>query len=170
MRQRGSGLLVHVSSIVGRVLFPGCAFYCASKFALEAYAEVLHYELTGSGIDSVIVEPGPFPTHLLANSPAPEDRERAAGYGQLSTLREMFAASFEKFFASEQAPNPQDIANAILRLVETPSGKRPLRTICGPDYGASVINRQTAPIQAQVLEQIGMGALASRAVEGTSGG
>jgi short-subunit dehydrogenase len=43
-------------------LFPACAFYCASKFALEAYAEVLHYELAGFGIDSVLVEPGPYPT------------------------------------------------------------------------------------------------------------
>ncbi len=57
MRERGSGLIVHVSSIVGRILFPACAFYCASKFALEAYAEVLHYELTGFGVDSVLVEP-----------------------------------------------------------------------------------------------------------------
>ena len=87
MRERRSGLIVHVSSIVGRVLFPACAFYCASKFALEAYAEVLHYELTGLGIDSVLVEPlvepGPFPTHLLANSAGPLDQERARGYGQL---------------------------------------------------------------------------------------
>jgi NAD(P)-dependent dehydrogenase (short-subunit alcohol dehydrogenase family) len=164
MRQRGSGLFVHVSSIVGRVLFPGCAFYCASKFALEAYAEVLHYELTGLGIDSVIVEPGPFPTHLLANSPAPADPDRAAGYGQLSALRELFSDSFEKFFASEQAPDPQEIADAILRLIDTPPGKRPLRTICGPDYGASMVNRQNAPIQARVLEQIGMGMLAGRAI------
>lgn len=74
MRQRRSGLIVHVSSIVGRVLFPACAFYCASKFALEAYAEVLHYELTPFGIDSVIVQPGPFPTRLLENSPGPRTR------------------------------------------------------------------------------------------------
>jgi len=157
-------------SIVGRVLFPGCAIYCASKFALEAYAEVLHYELTGLGIDSVMVEPGPFPTHLLANSPGPADRHRAAAYGQLSGVRELFTDSFAKFFASEHAPDPQDIANAILRLIDTPSGKRPLRTICGPDYGASTINRQTAPIQARVLEQLGMEILAKRALDGTSVG
>lgn len=164
MRERRSGLIVHVSSIVGRVLFPACAFYCASKFALEAYAEVLHYELTGLGVDSVLVEPGPFPTHLLANSPGPLDQERARGYGQLASLRELFVDSFEKFFASEQAPNPQEIANAILRLIDTPSGERPQRTVCGPDYGASLINRQIAPVQAQVLRDIGMEMLASRAV------
>lgn len=163
MRERRSGLIVHVSSIVGRVLFPACAFYCASKFALEAYAEVLHYELTGLGIDSVLVEPGPYPTHLLANSPEPLDEERARGYGQLSSLRELFVGNFEQFFASDQAPDPQEIAVAILGLIGTPSGERPLRTICGPDYGASQINRQNAPVQAQVLRNIGMEMLASRA-------
>jgi NAD(P)-dependent dehydrogenase (short-subunit alcohol dehydrogenase family) len=163
MRERGSGLIVHVSSIVGRVLFPACAFYCASKFALEAYAEVLHYELTGLGIDSVLVEPGPFPTHLLANSPGPLDQERARSYGQLSALRELFVDNFEKFFASDHAPDPQEIAEAILGLISMPSGERPLRTICGPDYGASQINRQGAPVQAQVLRDIGMGMLAPRA-------
>jgi NADP-dependent 3-hydroxy acid dehydrogenase YdfG len=35
LRAQGAGLLIHVASIIGRLLFPGCAFYCASKFALE---------------------------------------------------------------------------------------------------------------------------------------
>jgi len=163
MRERRSGLLVHVSSIVGRVLFPACAFYCASKFALEAYAEVLHYELAGFGIDSVLVEPGPYPTHLLGNSPGPADQERVQAYEGLASIREMFVKSFGDFFASDQAPNPQDVADAILRLIEMPAGQRPLRTVCGPDYGASTVNQQTAPLQAEVLRSIGMGALAGRA-------
>jgi NAD(P)-dependent dehydrogenase (short-subunit alcohol dehydrogenase family) len=166
MRQQRSGLIVHVSSIVGRVLFPGCAFYCASKFALEAYAEVLHYELTGSGVESVIVEPGPFPTHLLANSPEPTDLERARSYGQLAAIRSNFMDLFGQFFASEQSTKPQDVADAIAQLVETPAGQRPLRTVCGPDYGAWAINAHTAPIQADVLRGLGMSEMASRATQG----
>jgi NAD(P)-dependent dehydrogenase (short-subunit alcohol dehydrogenase family) len=162
MRQRGQGLIVHVSSIVGRVLFPACAFYCASKFALEAYAEVLHYELTGLGVESVIVEPGPFPTQLLANSPEPADRTRAEAYGSIAQIREVFADSFSKFFASEQSTKPQDVADTIARLVSTAPGKRPLRTVCGPDYGAIAINEHTAPIQAEVLRALGMGAMVQR--------
>jgi NAD(P)-dependent dehydrogenase (short-subunit alcohol dehydrogenase family) len=65
MRGRRSGLIVHVTSIVGRIVFPGAALYCASKFAHEALAEALHYELTGTGVESVIVGPGPYATHLL---------------------------------------------------------------------------------------------------------
>lgn len=76
----------------------------------------------------------------------------------------MFSDNFEKFFASDQAPNPQEIADAVLRLIQMPSGTRPLRTVCGPDYGALEINRQNMPIQAQVLRGIEMGMLADRAV------
>ncbi|HWC20059.1 MAG TPA: SDR family oxidoreductase [Terriglobales bacterium] len=164
MRQRGSGLIIHISSIVGRVLFPACAFYCASKFALEAYAEVLHYELTGSGVESVIVQPGPFPTHLLANSPAPDDHERASTYGSIAEIRTMFMDVFEKFFASAQTTNPQAVADAIAQLVSMPAGQRPLRTVCGPDYGARAINAHTTPIQAEVLRALGMTEMAERAL------
>src|ERR1700744_1519735 len=162
MRKRRTGLIVHVSSIVGRVLFPGCAYYCASKFALEAFAEVLNYELTGFGIDSVLLEPGPFPTHLLANSPGPDNKEIVASYEQFSTLRDMFVEQFGNFFASDQAPNPQMNADAILALIEMPAGKRPLRTVCGLGYGTETLNQQNAPIQAKVLNDIGMGFLEHR--------
>jgi len=162
MRRRRSGLIVHVSSIVGRVLFPRCAYYCASKFALEAFAEVLNYELTSFCIDSVIVEPGPFLTRLLANSPGPDGKSIVDSYEQLSSLRDTFVSSFEAFFASDQAPDPQINADAILRLIELPQGKRPLRTVCGVDYGTAALNKLNAPIQANVLREIGMAFLEHR--------
>lgn len=164
MRQRRQGLIVQVSSIVGRVLFPACAFYCASKFALEAYAEVLRYELTGSGVDSVIVQPGPFPTRLLANSPEPADHERTRSYEQIAEIRAMFMEVFGRFFASEQSTNPQEVADAISGLIGMPAGQRPLRTVCGPDYGARAINTYTTPIQAEVLRALGMPEMAKRAI------
>ena len=156
LRKQNSGLIIHVASILGRLLFPGCALYCASKFAQEALAEVLNFELTGTGVESVIVEPGPYPSQLLPNSPAPADAERVAGYGELSTFRETFVAKFDELFHSENAPNTQDVADAILRLIELPAGKRELRTVCGMDFGANALNQQIAPVQATVLRALGM--------------
>ena len=156
MRAQRSGLLIHVTSIVGRLLFPGCAFYCASKFAHEALAEVLHYELTGTGVESVIVEPGPYPSQLLPNSPGPADLARNAEYGELSAIRENFMAHFSQLFASKEAPRTQDVADAILRLIELPAGTRPMRTVCGLDFGANGLNDQMAPVQAEVLRALGM--------------
>ena len=156
LRSQRSGLIVHVTSIVGRLLFPGCAFYCASKFAQEAFAEVLQYELSGSGVDSVILEPGPYPSQLLPNSPAPRDAARLADYGSLSQLRENFVAHFAALFSSPAAPRTQDVADAILGLIRMPAGQRPLRTVCGMDFDANEFNRQVAPIQAGVLRALGM--------------
>ena len=155
-RAQRSGLIIHVSSIVGRILFPGCALYCASKFAQEALAEVLHYELVGTGVESVIVEPGPYPSQLLPNSPGPADGERVAGYGALSSLRDSFVAHFSELFSSASAPITQDVADAILGLIELPAGGRPLRTVCGMDFGASAVNERIAPLQADVLRALGM--------------
>jgi len=123
----------------------------------------LHYELTGFGVESVIVQPGPFPTRLLANSPEPSDRKRTEAYEQIADIRAMFMDAFGKFFASEQSTNPQEVADAIARLIEVPAGLRPLRTVCGPDYGATKINEFTAPIQADVLRSLDMPLMAARA-------
>jgi NAD(P)-dependent dehydrogenase (short-subunit alcohol dehydrogenase family) len=155
-RAQRSGLIIHVTSIVGRVLFPGCAPYCATKFAQEAFAEILHYELAGTGIESVIVEPGPYPSRLLPNSPGPADSERVAGYGELGSLREKFVAHFSELFGSANPPRTQDVADAVLRLIELPAGARPLRTVCGMDFGANALNESVAPIQADVLRGLGM--------------
>jgi NAD(P)-dependent dehydrogenase (short-subunit alcohol dehydrogenase family) len=156
LRAQRSGLLIHVTSIVGRLLFPGCALYCASKFAQEALAEVLHCELAGTGVESVIVEPGPYPSELLPNSPGPADTDRLAGYGELAALRDNFLAHFSELFHSTSAPVTQDVAGAILSLIELPAGQRPMRTVCGMDFGAHGLNESIAAVQAGVLRALGM--------------
>lgn len=92
MRARGSGLLVHISSGLARFVLPFNGLYSATKFALEAIAETLRYELATVGIDSVIVEPGVYATRFFekATTTGPSDRDRIAEYGELSRLaREM---------------------------------------------------------------------------------
>src|SRR5438309_5519660 len=61
-RTRGSGVIVNVSSISGRLSAPLEAAYCASKFALEALTESLHIEVRHFGIRSVLIEPGTITT------------------------------------------------------------------------------------------------------------
>src|SRR4029077_15497772 len=65
MRKQRSGLLIHISSGAGRVVIPSLGFYCASKWALEALAEEYRYELAGQAIDSVIIQPGAYPTAVF---------------------------------------------------------------------------------------------------------
>src|SRR5437016_4904048 len=64
MRERGSGVIVNVSSVAGRVAGPLSGYYAASKWALEALSEALHYEVGHFGVRVAIVEPGGFDTNF----------------------------------------------------------------------------------------------------------
>ena len=78
-RKRGSGVIVNVSSINGRVSSPLAAAYSASKFALEAFTESLHVEVRHFGIRCVIIEPG----NTAPGTKAAERHEGPADYAGL---------------------------------------------------------------------------------------
>ena len=58
MRRQGTGVIVNMSSIGGKIAFPGIGAYSASKFALEGLSEAMRYELSQFGIRVVLIEPG----------------------------------------------------------------------------------------------------------------
>ncbi|MFB6122754.1 MAG: SDR family oxidoreductase [Haloferacaceae archaeon] len=64
MRRQGDGTIVNVSSVAGRVSFPGGGVYSGSKFALEAMTDALRAEVDDYGIDAVLIEPGPVDTRF----------------------------------------------------------------------------------------------------------
>ncbi|MCA1823168.1 MAG: SDR family oxidoreductase, partial [Frankia sp.] len=64
MRERGSGRIVNVSSIAGRVSLPMLGWYCASKHALEALSDALRAEVAGFGVRVILVEPGSFGSNI----------------------------------------------------------------------------------------------------------
>src|ERR1700722_18658759 len=86
MRRQRSGLLMHISSVAGRIVAPTMGFYCASKFALEALAESYSYELAAQGIESVIVEPGAYETSVFGNVVTAADESRTDTYGPVKQL------------------------------------------------------------------------------------
>jgi short-subunit dehydrogenase len=65
MRESGGGRIVNVSSLGGRMAFPGAGLYSASKFALEALSDVARMELEGFNIHVSVVEPGPVVTEFF---------------------------------------------------------------------------------------------------------
>jgi NAD(P)-dependent dehydrogenase (short-subunit alcohol dehydrogenase family) len=129
MRERGSGLLVHVSSGAGRVTVPGMAVYCASKHALESIADAYRFELNPFGIESVLVEPGIYRTPIFDRIFKPEDQERLAAYGPAAEFAERVHGVFQTAISAPDAPGSEEVAEAYVRLVEMPAGQRPFRTI-----------------------------------------
>jgi len=156
MRRQGNGLLLQVSSGAGRLAIPGMGLYCASKFAMEALAEVYRYELASLGIDCVVIEPGAYATPIMEKLERGEDSSRKTGYGEMAQIPERIRAKI----ASSRA-NPQEIADAVLRIIETPAGQRQLRYRIGPGGpGVQRINALTDEVQAELLEAFGIIALA----------
>jgi NAD(P)-dependent dehydrogenase (short-subunit alcohol dehydrogenase family) len=129
MRRQRSGLLIHVSSAAGRAVVPGSAVYCASKFALEALADNYRYELAPFGIDSVVVEPGIHRTPLLEKILPPADQDRVGEYGSTADAIKKVKNVFEAANRTAETPGPEGVVEAFVRLIETPPGERPLRTV-----------------------------------------
>lgn len=159
MRQQGSGLLIHISSTMGRIVLPFTAAYTATKYALEALAESYRYELSGAGIDVVIVEPGGFGTNFWTNLEPAADTAIMTSYGALAELPGQMYGGLGQSLTGENAPNPQAVAEAILTLIETEPGQRPLRTVVDPMMGGDgpkAINHLTDQIQTQLLGAFGV--------------
>jgi NAD(P)-dependent dehydrogenase (short-subunit alcohol dehydrogenase family) len=129
MRRQRSGLLIHVSSAAGRLVFPTTGIYCASKFALEALADAYRFELSPFGIDSVIVEPGIHRTPIHEKWPGPADQARVADYGPAAERLQRIKAIFNAALAAPDTPGPEPVVEAFVRLIETPAGERPFRTV-----------------------------------------
>ncbi|MEX2570926.1 MAG: SDR family oxidoreductase [Gemmatimonadota bacterium] len=100
MLERGSGHIVHVGSVAGRLPLPGNAAYSASKFGLRGMHEVLVAELQGTGVRATLIEPAATDTPLWDDLD-PDNRDDLPGRGQM--LR------------------PDQVARAIAFAIDQPS-------------------------------------------------
>ncbi len=134
MRRQGSGLLLQIGSIIGRIALPFLGLYGATKFTLEGLTETYRYELAPFGIDAAIIEPGTFPTAIATKRQIAADSERFALY---QTAMNAFTTPFYAENRSATPPNPQEVADAVAKVIAQPAGERPLHTIV-----ATVAQRQ----------------------------
>lgn len=159
MRARGKGLLIHISSGLGRLVFPFMAAYCSSKAALESLFDGYRYELAPLGIDSVLVQPGAFPTDFGSRIRMGGDADRAAGYGPVADGLNGLMAGMQAMLTGPQAQNPQDVADAVLALVEAPAGGRPDRVVVDKisGQGVEILNATHRQIQEPALKMLSGG-------------
>lgn len=124
MRARGRGELVFVSSDWGRTGIPCYSGYCASKHALEGWAESLFHEAGTLGIGVTLIEPGAFDTGFTAH----ETRGTGPVHRAYAALREAVARGFGE---EGQAPTGEPVAEAVLKAA---AGEEPrLRVPVGRD-------------------------------------
>lgn len=155
MRRRRSGLIVHMSSIAGRVALPNCSYYGGTKAALEVLGEIQHYELASFGIDVTLVEPGVYGTDLLDKLSYGDDRERLAEYGPLADKAHVGVAAAKQMIAAKY-PDPQEVADTLLQLARLPAGQRPMRTLVGEDAKMlEPINAVTTPLGQAMFKAFG---------------
>lgn len=104
MVEQGSGDVVNVSSVAGRVARKGSGVYNASKWAVNAFSESLRQEVTGRGVRIGLVEPGAVTTELTQHITQPEAK-----------------AASEKMHASMRPLLADDIARAVVYMVSQPA-------------------------------------------------
>lgn len=158
MRERGDGLIVTVSSAMGRTVTPFAGTYAASKWAVEALAESYRYELALLGVDSVIVQPGAYPTETASHMAPPSNPDIIAEYGPVGDRLATFGEFFGRKLSGDNAPDPQEVADAIHDIIAMPPGTRPLRMTVGTMTSdpPTIINEVSASYQREVLREIGI--------------
>jgi len=128
MRERKAGTVVNVSSLAGVVAPPFEGIYAASKWALEALTEALHYEVHPFGIRVVLIEPGAFATSFR------NSRGEARRYGEGSPYAELdqrFDEALSKLPGRAERADPQLVAEKVYDAVNDPEPK--MRYLVGQD-------------------------------------
>jgi len=126
MRKQGSGTIVNISSVVGRIGFPASPAYISSKFALEGLSESLRFELAPFGVNVVIIEPGVIKTNFMKNLRMAEKAESDSVYRDITVK----VVSGVKMMA-EMGTHPKEVADTIIKAVKD---EKPLpRYIVGND-------------------------------------
>ena len=138
-RRQGSGHIVMLSSISGRMGFPGIGSYAASKFALEGWTETLRLELKPLGIQVVLVEPGSFETDIWTRNAT-----ISAGTEDANSPNAARVADWRKHIQDgKPKANPQEVADGIAAILDHPRPR--LRYVFGRDAKMILLLRRLLP-------------------------
>ena len=126
MRERAHGHIVNISSVGGLLGNAGAGYYNASKFAVEGLSEALAKEVEPLGIRVTVVEPGQFRTDWAGRS-LKQVRNPIDAYAKTSGTRRAQISGY----SGRQAGDPARAAQAIIRIVESPTP--PMNLVLGKD-------------------------------------
>ncbi|WP_338741921.1 SDR family oxidoreductase [Haloplanus salilacus] len=129
MRRRREGTIVNVSSVAGRLAFPGGGVYCGSKFALEAMTDALRAEVDEYGVDAVLIEPGPVETAFTDR--AADELEGVERSGAYESFYEVFEDTQAIGGGGPGAVPPERVAEDIVDAASStkPASRVPVGTL-----------------------------------------
>ncbi|HTZ63624.1 MAG TPA: SDR family NAD(P)-dependent oxidoreductase [Solirubrobacteraceae bacterium] len=144
MRAQGWGKIVNVSSMGGRLTFPGGGYYHASKYALEAISDALRFEVRGFGVDVIVVEPGLIVTEFGRAAVASMDGAGEGGpYDEFNAkLAELTVGTYEGPMRHLGA-GPDAVAKAIERAISR--RRPPARVRVTPSARLAILTRRLTP-------------------------
>lgn len=131
MRAQGWGRIVNMSSMGGRLTFPGGGWYHATKYALEALSDALRFEVAGFGIDVVLIEPGFIRTGFSEAAAASMDTEASTDdpYREFRAgVRASTRSVYERGLHARLAGDPDDVARVVVKAItaERPKERYPV--------------------------------------------
>lgn len=138
MREQGSGRIVNISSMGGKLVFPGGGIYHATKYAVEALSDAMRFEVAGFGVEVVIVEPGLITTNFENAAVASMDDNDDGPYAEFNkqvakSTKEVYSGPMRHLGGA-----PDSVAKVIekalkakrprIRYTVTPSAKMSIAT------------------------------------------
>ena len=113
MRKQGSGKIINISSVAGRIGFPASPAYISSKFALEGLSESLRLEMAPFGVDVIIIEPGVIKTNFFNPVRLSKNSETDTAYSDITNK----VISGVKMMA-EMGTHPKEVADTIIKTIK----------------------------------------------------
>ncbi len=111
MRKQNSGIIVNISSVVGRMGLPCSPAYISTKFALEGLSECLRYELGQFGIKTTLIEPGVIKTNFFNSMKVPESKTDP----KYKTLTDNILAGVKMMV--EMGTAPSQVADVVIKAI-----------------------------------------------------
>ena len=113
MRNQKTGAIVNISSVAGKIGFPGSPAYISSKFALEGLSECLRYELSPFGVNTIIIEPGVIKTNFFDSMKMPKNAKPDSPYKDITNK----VVAGVKMMAEMGTP-PKEVADVIIKALK----------------------------------------------------
>lgn len=162
LRAQNSGLVINISSLLGKLSLPFYGVYSATKFALETLSETAKAELSQFGVDVVLIQPGGFATDFIGSALKPADTDRLAQFGEFANVPEQSINHYEAMLKANKHQDPQKVADKIMEVIKTPAGQRKFRNIVdftGMEDAVEPLNEAIKNTTDAIYDAIGIGHL-----------